>query len=218
MNIESFLILTKQQTFKLFTRPHPSPKILKMKFTLFLTTVFTAIASVAAQGALTVDTPAGVLFCLPFQITFHGGTPPYILNLQRGGDPSAPAVEVLSSSIAASPLTWFVTQPVGSAFFVRIQDSTGARAESGTFTIQQGTVTAGTCAAPSTTVQATTVTGGGPPPTQGGGNPTTTPQTPGTGTTRPATTSTGSTAGAQSLQVQVFAGVGAAALAMVALA
>jgi len=199
---------------------------------------FVILASVAAAVAqLTINTPQGVLACTNQQVTWSGGTGPYILQVQPGGDTSAAALETFTG-IAASPYTWAVTQAANTEVFLRLHDNSGLIAETATFTIQSAgsttcapgvtssvavttgaATTSGAATTPATTTAAaatTTAAAGTTTPAAGAG--TTTPA-PGTTTGASHTTSsttTSHTGGAAPLQIAggLVGLVGAVAVAL----
>jgi len=168
---------------------------------------FVILASIAAAVAqLTINTPEGVLACTNQQVTWSGGTGPYILQVQPGGDTSAAALQTFTG-IAASPYTWAVTQAANTQVFLRLHDNTGLIAETATFTIQSAgstTCAPGVTSSVAVTTGAATTSGAATTPatttaaaattTTAAAAPTTTPAA-GAGTTTPApgTTTTGAT-------------------------
>jgi hypothetical protein len=94
------------------------------------------VAGVSAQ--LTVNTPVNVVSCTALQITFSGGTPPYILSVHPGATPNDPALATFSN-VTGSPFSWTaVNFASGTSLDLTIRDSTGATAQSAPFTVQSG--------------------------------------------------------------------------------
>lgn len=95
-----------------------------------------AIAAAAAQQ-LTVNTPTSVVHCLPVQLTWSGGQPPYYVSLLPGGQPTASPIADLGQQTGTS-LSWKATIPANTPVTVQIRDSTGTLNYSDQFTVQQG--------------------------------------------------------------------------------
>lgn len=201
-----------------------------MMVTRFITALVVSAAAVFAQ--VTVNTPLGVLACTNQVVTWSGGTAPYILSIQPGGDVSAAALETFTG-ITGMSYTWHVIEQANTQVFLRIHDAAGNTNESGTFTIQSagGTVCSGTTGGTSavagtdTTAAAATTPAAGATTTPAAGGATTTPAA--GGNTTPAASSTGSASsshsttttthnGASSLQVAggLVGLVGAVAVAL----
>jgi hypothetical protein len=145
-----------------------------------------AASYVAAQAQLTLNTPSGVITCVPNQLTFTGGTAPYILQVVPGSNTSAEPLNTYTG-ITSSPIQWFVEQAAGTSVFLRLRDSQGASSETAPFTIQAGGPSP--CPGPGSTSTGAT-TGATTPATSAPGA--TTPTTPAPGTTTNAPTSGGS--------------------------
>jgi len=141
-----------------------------------------ALFVVGASAQLTVNTPTNVISCTALQITFSGGTPPYIISVHPGATPNADAL-VTFPNVTGSPFTWTaVNYASGTSLDLTIRDSTGASAQSAPFSVQSGGSTSclnGTAS-------------GSNAPAASTGSPPTTATTPGT------TSTTSSKAGATS--------------------
>ncbi|EAU85442.1 hypothetical protein CC1G_12415 [Coprinopsis cinerea okayama7 len=105
-------------------------------------TLLAFAAAALAQGVLRIETPAGVTVCRPTQFTFEGGEPPYFLSRSAypAGQPTAPPT-IDFGEINASPFRWTANLPAGTSLFLRLIDSNGTPAESGSFTILEGSST-----------------------------------------------------------------------------
>ncbi|KIM24439.1 hypothetical protein M408DRAFT_27097, partial [Serendipita vermifera MAFF 305830] len=71
--------------------------------------VLLSVVAAALGQALTVNTPTGAINCLNQAISWVGGTGPYTIQIQPGGDPTQAALETFTG-LAASPYSWFVTE------------------------------------------------------------------------------------------------------------
>lgn len=109
--------------------------------------VLLSVVAAALGQALTVNTPTGAINCLNQAISWVGGTGPYTIQIQPGGDPTQAALETFTG-LAASPYSWFVTEAANTQVFIRLRDNAGTTVESGTFTIRAG----GTCPSGSASV------------------------------------------------------------------
>jgi len=70
-------------------------------------------------------------------ITWVGGTAPYFLSILPAGQPSGnPLVDF--GQVSGTSITWLVNLGVGTSAFLNLRDSTGAVAQSGTFTVVIG--------------------------------------------------------------------------------
>jgi len=166
--------------------------------------LLSVVASALAQ-ALTVNTPTGAINCLNQAISWVGGTGPYTIQIQPGGDPTQAALETFTG-LAASPYSWFVIEPANTQVFIRLRDNAGTTVESGTFTVRAGgTCTSSTSAAGSSSgsVAPPADTSSAAPPAASSSTPAGTTPAPSSGgsgsssaTTTRATTSTPNGAGA----------------------
>ncbi|KAG8743667.1 hypothetical protein FRC10_011636 [Ceratobasidium sp. 414] len=90
----------------------------------------------AAQGGLTVATPASIVQCQPAQLSWSGGTGPYFPSIIPGSQPNAAALK----SFPSQPGTSLVWNPVdlaqGTSITIQVRDSTGAVQYSSAVTIQ----------------------------------------------------------------------------------
>ncbi|KAI9455988.1 hypothetical protein F5148DRAFT_1225040 [Russula earlei] len=96
------------------------------------------VAGVSAQ--LTVNTPTNVISCTTTQITFTGGTAPYILSVHAGSDPNGAPLQTYSG-ITGSPFVWTadnVTFATGTSLDITLRDSSGLISQTAPFTIQAG--------------------------------------------------------------------------------
>lgn len=126
--------------------------------------VLSAVAAAFAQ--VTINTPLGVLACTNTQVTWSGGTPPYILQIQPGGDVSAAALETFTG-LTGTSYEWHVIEPANTQVFLRLRDSTGVPAETATFTIQSagaGVTCSSSSVSGSTDTTVNTSTGAAAPP------------------------------------------------------
>ncbi|KAN0120674.1 hypothetical protein V8E52_003943, partial [Russula decolorans] len=103
-------------------------------FTIISAALF--VAGVSAQ--LTINTPTNVISCAPLQITFTGGTPPYIISIHPGATPNDSPLATFSN-VTASPFTWTaVNYASGTSLDITLRDNTGASAQSAPFSVQSG--------------------------------------------------------------------------------
>ncbi|KAG8878827.1 hypothetical protein FRB97_002195 [Tulasnella sp. 331] len=108
-----------------------------MRFTS-VAVVFAAAASVAAQTALTIQTPVNVAQCQPVLLNFSGGSPPYIIEVvPQGQEAATPLVTFPTTS--ANSLTWNVALAANTLISLTIRDATGAIQASGPITVSAGT-------------------------------------------------------------------------------
>jgi len=138
-------------------------------FSRFASLALVALAANSAVAQLmTINTPLNAVVCRPLQITWAGGEGPWWLSAHPEGQAAAVATVDYNGGepIEASPFTWTVNQPVGTGLFLRLRDSTGINAESGAFTVLNGSDTS--CIGEDV-----------PPVTGGGSTNTTTPPTTG---------------------------------------
>ncbi|KIM39814.1 hypothetical protein M413DRAFT_446740 [Hebeloma cylindrosporum] len=137
------------------------------------------IASLAssAYAQFTINSLLNVVVCQPSLITWVGGTAPYFLSILPAGQPSANAL-VDFGQVSGTSVTWLANLGVGTSAFLNLRDSTGALAQSGTFTVLAGSN--------SSCVGQPVSTSAGP-----GGDATSTPVSPGSSSSK-AATSTGS--------------------------
>jgi len=110
---------------------------LTMKSYIF-SIISTALLVVGVSAQLTVNTPVNVISCAPLQISFTGGTPPYIISILPGATPDGTALATFTN-VTGSPFTWtavnYAAQP---SLGITLRDGTGASAQSAAFTVQTG--------------------------------------------------------------------------------
>ncbi|KAH9823551.1 secreted protein [Melampsora americana] len=151
----------------------------------------TAIAGATAQSVM-VNTPTSVVQCLPVQLSWSGGQPPYFLSLIPGGQPSGTPLEDLGQQTGTS-YSWKADLPANTAVTVQIRDSTGVLNYSDQFTVQKAPsgVTCGSSGStPASTATPSTSTGAASTPSKNATS-STTPTTPTTGSTTGSTTAGG---------------------------
>jgi hypothetical protein len=107
-----------------------------------LAVVAFAVNAVFGQD-LVVNTPLNAVVCRPLQITFSGGQSPWWLSAHPEGQPAAAAVVDFNGGnpIDSPPVIWTPNLAVGTGLFLRLRDSSGLNAESGAFTILNGSDT-----------------------------------------------------------------------------
>ncbi|WAR62422.1 hypothetical protein PtB15_15B6 [Puccinia triticina] len=89
-----------------------------------LTILLGSLHLVLAQDGPTINTPMSVVQCLPTQLTFGGGVPPYTLSALPAGQPGATPLAELGSQSGTS-FTWVTNLPGGTATTLQIRDSKG---------------------------------------------------------------------------------------------
>ncbi|EGG01164.1 uncharacterized protein MELLADRAFT_92673 [Melampsora larici-populina 98AG31] len=89
----------------------------------------------AVSQAVMVNTPTSVVQCLPVQLSWSGGQPPYFISLIPGGQTTAIPLEDLGQQTGTS-FTWKVDLPAKTAVNLQIRDSVGVLNYSDQFTIQ----------------------------------------------------------------------------------
>jgi len=195
-----------------------------MQFTLTSFIALLAAVGVSAQGAAdpSINTPTGVVQCLPVQITFSGTAPPFFVTIQPGGNANAAAIVDLGST-SSNSITWIANQPAGTSLTLVIRDSQGRTNPSAPFTVLPGsdssclgsTGSSSTAATGPTSTQPATSAGGGSS-AAGGASATTTTRPAGSTTTRATAASSSTPNAAMSVQPVGLAGlmglVGLAAL------
>lgn len=95
----------------------------------------TAIAGASAQAVM-VNTPTSVVQCLPVQLSWSGGQPPYFLSLIPGGQPTGTPLEDLGQQTGTS-FSWKADIAANTDVTVQIRDSTGVLNYSDKFTVQK---------------------------------------------------------------------------------
>ncbi|KAI0039854.1 hypothetical protein FA95DRAFT_1577323 [Auriscalpium vulgare] len=133
----------------------------------FSSLVAAALFVVAASAqTLTINTPSNVAECLPLQITWSGGTPPYTVSLASGTDPNGPALQILATNTQATSFSWSaVNFASGTSLDLNVRDSTGTLQQTAPFTVNPGTTdclngssSSGASTAPSSTAASTPAT------------------------------------------------------------
>lgn len=193
-----------------------------MKFsTTSLISAALFVAGVSAQ--LTVNTPTNVVQCAPLQITWTGGTPPYLLSLHSGTDVNGTPL-ISFPSVTTTSLTWSaVNVSAGTQLDLSLRDSSGLNSQSAVFTVQPGTDSS--CLTGATNV--TTPTGSAAPaasaatgttPASSGASAATKPTSAASGssasTAKSSSTSTSNAAMATGIQYGVAGFLGAAVAAV----
>ncbi|KAF9208353.1 hypothetical protein BGZ49_009045 [Haplosporangium sp. Z 27] len=79
--------------------------------------------------------PNPVIACLPVQLSWSGGTPPYFPSVVPAGQPDAAALVTFQQQDSLT-LTWDVNLPAGSSVELDLKDSTGESVQSAPSTIQ----------------------------------------------------------------------------------
>ncbi|KAJ7696830.1 hypothetical protein B0H17DRAFT_1053186 [Mycena rosella] len=82
------------------------------------------------------STEVSVAQCQPTLLTFGGGSPPYIINLVDGNDPTNTLVSF--GSFSNTSFTWTTLEPAGTSLLLTIRDSIGETQSSATFTVGNG--------------------------------------------------------------------------------
>ncbi|RDX57309.1 hypothetical protein OH76DRAFT_1459876 [Lentinus brumalis] len=167
-------------------------------FSASLVTVALLAVGAAAQN-FQINTPNPPTQCVPTQFTWSGGTPPFFLVINPGGQPGAAALQQYPN-LQSSPFTWSSNITAGTSISLSLTDSTGANALSAPVTILSGPdssclnggAPASSGSAPtsgSTSAAGTGTTSAGT--TSAAGTSTGTSPASGTGTTKASTTGTG---------------------------
>jgi hypothetical protein len=187
--------------------------------------VFLSSVALAFGQSLTVNTPINPIGCVNQQVTFTGGTAPYILQVNAYPPSNGQQPLNTYSNINGSPFTWLVEQAPNTQVFIRLRDSTGLTAETGQINIVAGGPA--TCAPGSSSTGATTPGSSAPPASSStpaapsssapGTTPAPSSSAPGSTTTRATGSSTSTPNGAASVKVAGasvlgFAGLVAAAV------
>ncbi|MER5546483.1 Ser-Thr-rich GPI-anchored membrane family protein [Streptomyces sp. NPDC002589] len=97
----------------------------------------TTAAKASAVEGLTINTPSNPVVCQPLTLSWSGGQGPYRLEVLPGNQPSAPPLRDLGEQDGTT-YTWTVDVPQGTSLGLKLQDSTGAIAQSAPFTVQDG--------------------------------------------------------------------------------
>ncbi|KIY53256.1 hypothetical protein FISHEDRAFT_12637, partial [Fistulina hepatica ATCC 64428] len=105
--------------------------------------------SLSVVSALTINTPTQVIVCQPVLFSWSGGTAPYYLSLNPGGDPSR-SIKSFAPTQEES-MTYNVDMPVGTTLTAALKDSTGATAYTDKFTVASGPDTSCLSSASATT-------------------------------------------------------------------
>ncbi|KAG8914305.1 hypothetical protein FRC01_004131, partial [Tulasnella sp. 417] len=118
------------------------------------------VAAVAAVSALaqdppavadpSINTPTGVIECLPVQLTFSGSSPPFIITIVPGGEPGAAPLTTVGTT-SETTLTWVANLPPNVNYTCVIRDSLGRTNPSAPFMIYPGSTT--NCPAPAAAAQ-----------------------------------------------------------------
>ncbi|KAF9008211.1 hypothetical protein BDQ17DRAFT_1539475 [Cyathus striatus] len=102
-----------------------------MKTTLVSAALFFATAT--AQSFFIFTPVPDPPVCLPFIITWIGGTPPYFLSLRDAN--SGVTLEDLGTITDGNNFSWVVNEPVGTSLVLHLRDNTGTVVQSGTFRV-----------------------------------------------------------------------------------
>ncbi|KAI9060661.1 hypothetical protein FKP32DRAFT_1605457 [Trametes sanguinea] len=163
---------------------------------------FTALASAALLAVavsaqqFTINTPTfsssqpssnPPTVCVPVQLTWSGGTPPYFLTIFPGGHPEEPALQQYPN-LQGTSFTWSTNITAGTLVGFQLTDHNGQIAQSSSVQIMSGRSTADTSC----------LTGGSSSDTSSAGSSGTTSAATGTSTgtaTAPAGSSTSSAGG-----------------------
>ncbi|THU98470.1 hypothetical protein K435DRAFT_777455 [Dendrothele bispora CBS 962.96] len=105
-----------------------------MKFFATLLASSFAVATVAAQSALVINTPARLVEGQSALLTWSGGVAPYELSVQAGNAPGT-TLEDLGKQDGTS-FTWQVDIAAGTSVAIEVADSAGNVAQSAAVTIQ----------------------------------------------------------------------------------
>ncbi|KAG8948048.1 hypothetical protein FRC04_010090 [Tulasnella sp. 424] len=81
-----------------------------------------------------INTPSGVIECLPVQLTFSGTKPPFIITIVPGGEPGAAPLTTVGTTNQTS-LTWIANLPPNANYTAVIRDSIGRTGPSAPFVI-----------------------------------------------------------------------------------
>ncbi|WOO76750.1 uncharacterized protein LOC62_01G000370 [Vanrija pseudolonga] len=77
--------------------------------------------------------------CRPANITWVGGTPPYVLTANPPGLPNAGPLTVLTNATSDHAYTWVVDLPQGTGFDLRLTDASGVQVFSMPYKVRNGT-------------------------------------------------------------------------------
>ncbi|KAG8944940.1 hypothetical protein FRC03_001864 [Tulasnella sp. 419] len=111
---------------------------MQFRFATFVALIATTFVNAQAGAAdPTINTPSGVVVCLPVMLTFSGTQPPFILEIHPGGQPDTPALKTFEPT-SANSLTWVVDQPAGTSLTLVIRDAIGRTNPSAPFTVLPG--------------------------------------------------------------------------------
>ncbi|KAL6886039.1 hypothetical protein GGI43DRAFT_418571 [Trichoderma evansii] len=119
-----------------------------IKVLVCLTSFFRAISTQTPDPQ--INTPSGVVFGLPVQLTFGGTSPPFIITVLPGGQAEAAPLTTVGT-FTANAATWVPNLPPGGLYTLLIRDSLGRTNPSGQFSIAP---------APATTLVTTTDSAG----------------------------------------------------------
>ncbi|KAI0661712.1 hypothetical protein C8Q70DRAFT_966844 [Cubamyces menziesii] len=109
-------------------------------FSASLVSAVLLAAAVSAQDpSFQILTPNPPTQCVPVQIKWNGGSPPFFLvsSIFPGDQPQAPSLEQFPN-LQSSPFTWKTDIPAGQSVGFQVTDNTGAIAQSGSVIIQPG--------------------------------------------------------------------------------
>ncbi|KAH8823010.1 hypothetical protein DL96DRAFT_1620138 [Flagelloscypha sp. PMI_526] len=109
-----------------------------MQLTYLAAPVLLAV-SAWAQNSFTINTPTSPVVCQPLLISWSGGTPPYILSIVDGNNPTGPSIMDLGSQNGQT-FTWKVNI-APSKIGLKLIDATGLTANSSPFDILTGSDT-----------------------------------------------------------------------------
>jgi len=139
-----------------------------------------AVAAIAGVFAQTPDpqinTPSGVVECLPIQLTFSGSAPPFVITIEAFTGTGYSTDLTTVGTTSSTSITWTANLPPnGSGYIAVIRDGQGRLGASGAFQVAAGSSTCLTATASS--VVATTPAGsssvaGSTTPTSAGSVPT----------------------------------------------
>ncbi|KIO31609.1 hypothetical protein M407DRAFT_241712 [Tulasnella calospora MUT 4182] len=107
-------------------------------FSLFVTLAAAVGAFAQAVADPSINTPVGVMQCLPTQLTFSGTAPPFVITVvPEGQTGAAPLVTVGTTSDTA--LTWVANLPPNVNYTLVIRDALGRINGSAPFLIYPNT-------------------------------------------------------------------------------
>lgn len=96
------------------------------------------ISTVLAQTPLAINTPTTPVYqCEDLLITWQGGVEPYSLGYLIGGSTSIPGHEFFATGLTGYSYDWTVSVDYYTPIALVVQDNTGTRAETATFTVER---------------------------------------------------------------------------------